>query len=230
MGLEEEVVGITRFCKHPAAWYRSKTRIGGTKDIHPDIIRSLQPDLILANKEENDRQQIEQLFPHYPVWVSDIATLDDALEMIITIGDLTGRAGNALSLVKNIQYAFQTSTPPSRRSAYFIWRNPWMVAGGDTFIQHMLEHCGFVNIFHDKARYPTIQLEELAQRNCELVLLSSEPYPFREKHIAEIKTVLPSAAIRLVDGEMFSWYGSRLLESPAYFRRLQQQLQENSDI
>jgi ABC-type Fe3+-hydroxamate transport system substrate-binding protein len=222
LGLEEEVVGITKFCIHPAAWHRPKTRVGGTKNIQPDIIRSLQPDLILANKEENDRQQIEQLFPHYPVWISDIATLDDALEMIKKVGDLTERTENALSLAKNIQQAFQTSITPSRslRTAYFIWRNPWMVAGGDTFIQHMLERCGFINVFHDRGRYPTIQLEELVQKNCELVLLSSEPYPFREKHIDEIKNALPSAAIRLVDSEMFSWYGSRLLESPAYFRHL----------
>jgi len=250
LGLEEEVVGITKFCIHPAAWHRAKTRVGGTKDIHPGIIRSLQPDLIIANKEENQQQQIEQLFPHYPVWVSDIATLDDALEMIKAVGALTGRTQQAISLAGRIQSAFQTLTPPATtlRTAYFIWRferpafrsrrinvnasvrhipekstralTSYMVAGGGTFIQHMLERCGFVNIFRDRPRYPVIQLEELAQKDCELVLLSSEPYPFREKHIAEIRTVLPSAAIRLVDGEMFSWYGSRLLESPAYFHQL----------
>jgi len=222
LGLEEEVVGITRFCVHPAAWRRSKTRVGGTKDIHPDIIRSLQPDLVIANKEENRQEQIEQLFLHYPVWVSDVATLDDALAMIRTVGALTGRTSAAGSLADGIRRQFETlsSSIPPLRTAYFIWRNPYMVAGGDTFIQHMLERCGFVNIFHDRDRYPVIQPEELAQKGCELVLLSSEPYPFREKHIAEIKTFLPSAAIRLVDGEMFSWYGSRLLESPAYFRQL----------
>lgn len=232
LGLEEEVVGITKFCIHPAAWHHSKTRVGGTKNIHSDIIRSLQPDLIIANKEENQQEQIEQLFPHYPVWISDIATLDDALEMIRAVGTLTGRTQKGISLADDIRQAFQTSTtlPRPLRTAYFIWKNPWMTAGGDTFIHHMLEQCSFVNIFSDRDRYPIIQLEELTQKDCELILLSSEPYPFREKHVAEIKTILPSATIRLVDGEMFSWYGSRLLKSPAYFRQLRERLQENSDI
>jgi len=226
LGLEEEVVGITKFCVHPDEWRRSKTRVGGTKDIHPGIIRSLQPDLIIANKEENRREQIEQLFPHYPVWVSDIATLDDAREMITAVGGLTGRTQQAISLAGRIQDAFRSQKPPATtlRAAYFIWRNPYMVAGGDTFIHHMMEQCRLVNIYQDKTRYPVIQLEELAQKACELVLLSSEPYPFRDKHIAEIKNILPSATVRLVDGEMFSWYGSRLLESPAYFRQLHESL------
>lgn len=226
LGLEEEVVGITKFCVHPAAWHRSKPRVGGTKNIHPDIIRSLQPHLIIANKEENQQEQIEQLFPYYPVWVSDIATLDNALEMIRAVGTLTGRTQQAISLAEDIRQAFLISTTSSRplRTAYFIWKAPWMAAGGDTFIHHMLERCGFANIFRDRSRYPVVELEELAQNDCELVLLSSEPYPFREKHIAEIRTALPSAAVRLVDGEMFSWYGSRLLQSPAYFHQLHESL------
>ncbi|MBN9380712.1 MAG: ABC transporter substrate-binding protein [Chitinophagaceae bacterium] len=232
LGLEEEVVGITKFCVHPAAWHHSKTRVGGTKNIHADIIRTLQPDLIIANKEENQQEQIEQLFLHYPVWISDITTLDDALEMIRAVGMLTGRTQTATSLADDIRQAFQTSTTPSRplRTAYFIWKDPWMAAGGNTFIQHMLERCGLVNVFSDRDRYPIVQPEELLQKDCELVLLSSEPYPFREKHVAEITPIIPSAAIRLVDGEMFSWYGSRLLKSPAYFRQLRKHLQENSDI
>lgn len=221
LGLEEEVVGITKFCIHPASWFRHKTRVGGTKDIREDIIRSLQPDLIIANKEENQRQQIEQLFPHYPVWISDVTCLEDALKMIKALGTLTGKAPAAEALADEISRRFETVEPcKPLRTAYFIWRDPWMVTGGDTFIQHMLEQCGFINIFRDRDRYPAIQLEELAQKGCELVLLSSEPYPFRDKHIAGIRSVLPTATIRLVDGEMFSWYGSRLLESPGYFRQL----------
>jgi ABC-type Fe3+-hydroxamate transport system substrate-binding protein len=222
LGLEEEVIGITKFCVHPDSWFRQKTRVGGTKDIRPDIIRSLQPDLIIANKEENQQQQIEELAANYPVWISDIATLEDAMEMILALGALTGREQAAASLAGSIRQQFDglTAADASLRTAYFIWRDPWMVAGGDTFIHHMLEQCGFVNIFRGQDRYPTIVLDELADRRCELVLLSSEPYPFRDKHIAEIREVLPAGRIRLVDGEMFSWYGSRLLESPAYFRQL----------
>ena len=223
LGLEKEVIGITKFCIHPDAWFRHKTRVGGTKDVRPDIIQSLQPDLIIANKEENQQQQIEALAANYPVWISDVANLEDALAMIKALGSVTGRTQEALSLADQVGQQFRELAPlhPTLlRAAYFIWRAPWMVAGGDTFIHHMLEQCRFVNIFADKARYPSITLDELADRRCELVLLSSEPYPFRDKHIAEIREVLPAASIRLVDGEMFSWYGSRLLESPAYFRQL----------
>ena len=227
LGLEEEVIGITKFCVHPDAWFHHKTRVGGTKDIRTDIIQSLQPDLIIANKEENQQQQIEALAAHYPVWISDVADLEDALAMVKALGTITGRTHEALSLAGQIGQQFQELAPLHAtllRTAYFIWRAPWMTAGGDTFIHHMLEQCHFVNIFADKSRYPSITLDELADRRCELVLLSSEPYPFRDKHIAEIREVLPAARIRLVDGEMFSWYGSRLLESPAYFRRLMESL------
>lgn len=243
LGLEEEVIGITKFCVHPQQWFRHKTRVGGTKDIRPEIIHKLQPDLIIANKEENDRIQIEQLFPHYPVWISDVSTLADALQMIRAIGEITGKAQPAESLANEIALRFAAlktpaikanpgTTPfqpspeerPSLRTAYFIWKNPWMVAGGDTFIQDMLTHAGLTNIFQNQSRYPSIELSALTDLGCELVLLSSEPYPFREKHIREIKTIAPQATIRLVDGEIFSWYGSRLLQAPDYLRHLLEDL------
>jgi len=221
LGLEQQIVGITKFCVHPDHWRRSKTRIGGTKDFHIDKIRELQPDLIIANKEENMQDQVEQLCAHYPVWVSDIATLDDALDMIRSVGSLTGKSNEAVMLAGEIRHRFDILKPaPPLRTAYFIWRNPWTVSGGRTFIHHMLERCGLINIFADRNRYPVIQPEELTKLDCQLVLLSSEPYPFREKHIDEIRSFLPNAIIKLVDGEMFSWYGSRLLESPYYLQGL----------
>jgi ABC-type Fe3+-hydroxamate transport system substrate-binding protein len=228
LGLEKEVAGITKFCVHPPHWFHSKTRIGGTKDIHMNRLRALQPDLILANKEENDKEQIEELSRHYPVWVSDIHTLSDALRMILSIGELIGKQAEARLLAAEIARRFDalgvprstqpTGIPP--RTAYFIWRKPWMVAGGDTFIHDMMVRCGFHNLFGDRGRYPSVELSALALDNCEQILLSSEPYPFREQHIAEIRTAMPHASVKLVDGEMFSWYGSRLLLAPAYFRRL----------
>ncbi|HEV3327454.1 MAG TPA: helical backbone metal receptor [Puia sp.] len=215
-----EVVGITKFCVHPSSWFREKPRIGGTKDIHPERIDALRPDIIIANKEENDRGQIESLAARYPVWISDVRTLPDALAMIRAVGELVGRPAQALTLATAIEKAFgelpPTPTHPPR-TAYFIWRKPWMVAGSHTFIDDMLRRCGLTNIFGDQDRYPVVDTAHLANRGCELVLLSSEPYPFREQHIAEIQTLLPNASIRLVDGELFSWYGSRLLHAPAYF-------------
>jgi ABC-type Fe3+-hydroxamate transport system substrate-binding protein len=235
-----EVVGITKFCVHPAAWFREKTRIGGTKDVRPEKINALQPDLIIANKEENDREQVEALARRYPVWISDIKTLPDALAMIRSVGELLSRPQQALALAAAIEKGFgelaalhpaiptpSTSQPaptptPPLRTAYFIWRKPWMTAGGGTFIDDMLRRCSLINIFGDQDRYPVVDPASLANKGCELVLLSSEPYPFREQHIAEIQALLPDAAIRLVDGELFSWYGSRLLHAPAYFQKLLQ--------
>ncbi len=227
LGLEEKVIGITKFCVHPEKWFRTKTRIGGTRKLDIEKIRSLQPDLIIGNKEENDREQIAILMKEFPVWISDIKTVQDAYDMMEAIGVVTGRKEQAKALVKQIRRNFgelrkplQTTRNEQPTTVYFIWRNPWMVAGGNTFINEMLKLCGFENIFEKSARYPEINPYELATARCQLVLLSSEPYPFKEKHIAELQEILPSAKILLVDGEMFSWYGSRTLRAPAYFQSL----------
>lgn len=221
LGLEDEVVGITKFCVHPNAWFRSKARIGGTKDVRPERVAALRPDLIIANKEENVRGQIEALSAIAPVWVSDIRVLDDALEMIRSIGWITGKSGEALQIADRIDDGIGGISFRKRfTTAYGIWRAPWMWAGGDTFIHDMLSRCGFDNVLHDQARYPEISLEALCALNPELVLLSSEPYPFKEVHIAEVQAALPDAKILLVDGEMFSWYGSRLLHAPEYLAAL----------
>jgi ABC-type Fe3+-hydroxamate transport system substrate-binding protein len=225
LGLDTEVVGITKFCVHPAAWFRGKTRIGGTKDIRPEKIAALQPDLIISNKEENVREQIESLAIRYPVWVSDIPDLSAALAMIRSIGNIVGRPGQAQALADQIQkdFAVLTAIRPSPRTAYLIWRNDnpcsYMAAGHGTFIDDMLHRCGLTNVI-DQPRYPVTDPAALAAAGCELVLLSSEPYPFRDKHREELKPFLPKATIRLVDGEMFSWYGSRLLQAAAYFQNL----------
>jgi ABC-type Fe3+-hydroxamate transport system substrate-binding protein len=231
--LDEQVTGITKFCVHPDNWFRQKTRVGGTKAIKTNVIRELQPDLIIANKEENVKEQVEELAQHYPVWVTDVNNLADSLEMIGQIGTITGTADRASSLISEINSAFaqlQTTNPvrPGHpggnkpKTGYLIWRNPYMTIGNDTFIHDMLGRCGFKNIFANTTRYPTIDTWQLAQ--CDLLLLSSEPYPFQQKHIDELQAELPNTRIILVDGEMFSWYGSRLLHAPAYFTRLLQSI------
>ncbi len=232
LGLDKEVVGITKFCVHPELWFRHKKRIGGTKKLHLEEIRALQPDLIIANKEENQQEDITALMAEFPVWISDIQTLEDALQMIRQVGAITGRALQGQQLSQLIQQEFAAlaaSLPPNPApmyAAYFIWRNPWMTVGSDTFIHDMLKACGLQPVFAEARRYPAVSLEELQAAFSQvppaqqLVLLSSEPYPFKEAHIAEIRAVLPEAQILLVDGEMFSWYGSRLLESPRYFKQL----------
>jgi ABC-type Fe3+-hydroxamate transport system substrate-binding protein len=226
LGLEAEVAGITKFCIHPDSWFRSKTRIGGTKQFDLEKIAALQPDLIIGNKEENERDQVETLMQHFPVWMSDIRDLDGSLAMIRGIGEITGRSEKANSIAAEIEKRFaefrtQEKNFIPKRVAYFIWKNPWMTAGGDTFIDSMLRLCGWENIFSSNGRYPEVTLDELKNATPDLVLLSSEPYPFKEKHIAELQAVLPEAKILTVDGELFSWYGSRLLHSPEYLLQLQ---------
>jgi len=221
LGLEAEVAGITKFCVHPERWFRSKMRIGGTKNVHMDRIAALQPDLILANREENMQEQVMLLAESYPVWVSDVRTVAQAVEMIRQVGMLTGREAKAAALAREIEAGFSAlrqAAGPQKRVAYLIWRNPWMSIGRDTFIHDVLGHLGWENVFADRERYPSFTADELAARRPELVLLSSEPFPFGEKHVAELREMVPGAEIRLADGEMFSWYGSRMAAAVSYLQ------------
>ncbi|AFC26621.1 ABC transporter substrate-binding protein [Saprospira grandis] len=222
LGLEQEVIALTKFCIHPKAWWREKERIGGTKSLDLDKIRSLQPDLIIANKEENSKAEIELLAQEFPVWISDIANLPQALEMMRALGQITGQAERAESLLGPFEEALAAYQAPAANLsvAYFIWRQPWMLAAGQTFIDEMLNWAGFKNALGHLARYPSLSLKELEQEKIDLIFLSSEPYPFKEKHIAELKEIWPNSQILLVDGEIFSWYGSRLFKAPDYCRAL----------
>lgn len=224
LGLDKEVVGITKFCVHPDDWFRNKTRVGGTKKLNIDKIRELNPDIIIANKEENTKEEIELLAKEFPVWLSDITNLPGAVNMIQALGQVTGQEGKANALVEEIIQGFQQlhKANKPKRVAYFIWRNPWMSVGHDTFIHSMIQTMGWQNVLADHTRYPEVTLEQIKECNPELVLLSSEPYPFKDEHIAEIKAVLPNAEVKLVDGEMFSWYGSRLKKAVAYLQELAQ--------
>ena len=226
LGLNEEVVGITKFCIHPDKWFRQKQRVGGTKTLHIEKIKSLRPDLIIANKEENVQEQIEELSKDFPVWISVVNTLQDAYAMMAAIGSITGKQEQSQRLITQIKSNFiQLQTANHQlQTAYLIWKDPYMTVGGDTFIHDMITVAGFNNIFQQQKRYPKIEIQDLKAGKCELLLLSSEPYPFKQKHIDELQQQLPGMKIMLVDGEMFSWYGSRLLHAPAYFKTLHLQL------
>jgi len=227
IGLSEEVVGQTLFCIHPKEMHDSKPRIGGTKKLQMDKIAVLKPGLIIGNKEENEQSQIEELMKHYPVWMSDIKNLDDSLDMIERIGDLVGRNSEAMDMSHKIRNGFSelatiNHQPTTNNSTlYLIWRKPWMAAGRDTFINDMLERCGLVNGFSSPiSRYPEISDDDIKTMKPDFIFLSSEPYPFKDEHLAELQAISPSSKIVLVDGEMFSWYGSRLLKSASYFKAL----------
>jgi ABC-type Fe3+-hydroxamate transport system substrate-binding protein len=223
LGLENETIGITKFCVHPEKWFRTKTRVGGTKSIHIERIKELQPDLIIANKEENVKEQIEAASAIAPVWVSDIHNLQDALQMIKDVGQLTCKGVEANKIVSQAETAFAGLTQPENKGSkalYLIWHKPWMTVGKDTFIHDMLGKINLKNAFGHLSRYPELSDDDIRSSDASIVLLSSEPYPFKEKHIAIIQALLPEANIKLVDGEMFSWYGSRLMKAPAYFSSL----------
>lgn len=223
LGLDERVAGITKFCIHPESWFRSKARVGGTKTVNIDTVAALQPDLIIANKEENTKEDITRLRNIAPVWTSDILNLEDSLEMIRGIGALTQTTAKAEEIATNIIRDFRPGNlqlVKDQRVAYFIWYKPLMAAGGHTFLHDILSRIGFENVFAAIPRYPETQWQELQRLAPDYVLLSSEPFPFKEKHLLEFRQKLPNARILLVDGELFSWYGSRLQASVAYFKKV----------
>ncbi len=229
LGLDEEVIGLTKFCIHPIEKFAAKQKVGGTKNLKIEIIRELKPDLIIGNKEENSKADIQLLQQEFPVWMSDIYNLQDALQTIADIGALVDRQPEATYLNHLIGAGFRDlqtlalEKAIDKTAAYLIWKDPYMLAGSATFINDILQKIGLHNVIMEN-RYPEIELSQLKTMNCELVFLSSEPYPFKEKHVDEIQLALPNAKVMLVDGEMFSWYGSRLVKAVQYFFEFQNQL------
>ena len=225
LGLTNEVVGLTRFCISPTGWKAEKQIVGGTKQVNRDRIRVLEPDLVLANREENTREDVEAIGAIAPVYVTDVAPVPAAVDMIRGVGRLTGRASAARELAQTIEERFAalpSSTPLS--TAYLIWQRPYMTVGSDTFIHDVMARVGLVNVFSDRQRYPKVTVADIAARSPQLVLLSSEPFPFQATHAAALQPRIPGAYIRLVDGTAFSWYGSRLRTTPAYLRNLRSEL------
>ncbi len=217
LGVGERVVGITKFCIKPQHWYNSKPRIGGTKNVNHEKVNELHPDLIIANKEENTKEDIEKLSEKYPVWVSDINNYKEALISIQSIANICGCSKKGEELVKEIEkrrkkYKRLHVQTKQQKVLYLIWRNPWMTVGTQTYIHSILTELGYKNVV-GAGRYPVLTDEELKKLSPDVVFLSSEPYPFKEKHIAEIQNLLPESNIKLVDGELYSWYGSRLLHT-----------------
>ena len=225
LGLEQEVVGITKFCVHPKQWWREKTRVGGTKHVNFDTIQHLQPTLIIANKEENTKEDIEWLQAHYDVLLTDISTLDAAYFYLQEIGKRVGREAQANAMVNQVKTKFSKlgSIGKGATFLYFIWQDPYFVVGPNTYIHALLSHFGFEN-YSTIERYPELQevcsQKEGASAHPDFIFLSSEPYPFEAKHFKGIQQNFPQSKILLVDGEMCSWYGSRMLEVPGYLEQL----------
>jgi ABC-type Fe3+-hydroxamate transport system substrate-binding protein len=214
LALEREVVGITKFCVHPEEWRAQKEIVGGTKKLHLERIAALRPDLIVANQEENTKEDVEWLLARFPVWVSDVRDLRSATEMIRQLGELTHRKEKAHTLADTIDYLLQKPpVRPRQKALYLIWRKPWMAAGTDSYIHHVMHWAGYDNVLAaEQGRYPTLSDEEIKALHPDTVLLSSEPYPFNFGHRVELRSLMPQANIEMVDGELFSWYGPKMLE------------------
>lgn len=223
LGLRDHLIGITKFCVHPESLRNEIAVVGGTKKVNLEKIKALKPDIIICNKEENTEEIVSNCCDICSVWVSDIYTIQDCMNMIAEFGKLFKVEDKALEINRSIKSASQDfvefiQDKPTRSVAYLIWKDPYMIAGQNTFINELLQLNNFQN-FNCKSnqRYPQIQLEEL--NKADLILLSSEPYPFKTSDVQILKNAL-NKEVRLVDGEYFSWYGSRLKDAFAYFKTL----------
>lgn len=233
LGLRDDILGVTKFCVHPKELRKEKKIVGGTKQVHFDRIKALEPDIILCNKEENTKEMVLELEKIAPVHVSDVQDLQDSLALIRQYGEIFAAEEKASEIADAIANRYEdfrdfVRDQPQRRVAYFIWKKPWMVAGKDTFIDYLLRLNRFQNVFlEDHSRYPEIELSSLEGKKAELLLLSTEPFPFQKKHKEKLQEKFPDIKIAIVDGEFFSWYGSRLLEAFEYFKRIHLSLESS---
>ncbi len=210
----ERLIGRTRFCIHPENKVGDIQIIGGTKTPNTKKILGLEPDLIIANHEENRKEDIEKLQEHVKVLVTEIDAIAEVISAIREIGRLVDKEDKAQQIVSEIKSLLDHKPDvESLSTAYFIWKDPWMVAAAETYIDSVLQHYNLKNVYENQTRYPEIELEELKKRNPKLILLSSEPYPFKEKHLQEIENLCPNAKVELINGEWFSWYGSGMIKA-----------------
>jgi ABC-type Fe3+-hydroxamate transport system substrate-binding protein len=224
LGLADRLVGVTAYCVEPRDVVRAKVRIGGEKDPDLEKIRALAPDLVIANVEENVRAHVDTLRQWgVRVWVTYPRTVAESLRMIRELGEVTGAAPRAAAMAtareRGLAAAAATSGAAPVRVFYAIWRHPYMTVSGDTYISDLLATCGAVNIFAAAdSRYPAVDLDEVAARGPEVILLPDEPFRFRRAHLRDFESYTDVPAVRdrrihLVDGKPFSWHGRRLADA-----------------
>ncbi len=233
LGLAQRVVGVTRFCTEPSAGVAHMPKVGGQKN--PDLakIRSLHPDLVIANVEENRREDVEALEAiGIAVYTTYPRTVEQGIGMIRELGRVTGTEEKADTIVRMIESTYgeisrDTAGHSPVRVFCPIWRKPYMSINRDTYIHDVLQTCGGENIFAEKSdRYPTISLTEVVDRNPEVILLPDEPYPFHSRHLVDFRPfeglipALRTGRVRFVDGKLLSWYGPRIGESLRTIRLL----------
>jgi len=225
LGCEEQLIGVTKFCVHPEHIKNSKKRIGGTKNPDLESIRKLDPDLIIANKEENRLEDITSLQENYQVYISDVINIDSSLSMIRDLGFITGHANKAMEIESKIRFIIDNIVPLRGTTAlYIIWQDPIMAIGAHTYIDSILTHCGIENAYKGSSRYPELTDQSIKKLSPDLILLSTEPYPFNEVHLSQFKNKFPESQVSIIDGEVFSWYGSRLIQKNQYLNQFTESL------
>lgn len=233
LGLENEIVGITKFCVHPYHLKATKTIVGGTKKVDFNKIKALQPDFILCNKEENSYAFLPELEKIAPIYFSDVNSIQDSLNLIANLGNILNRRTESINLIEKINFKLTNfksfiKDKPARKVAYFIWANPWMVAGNNTYINEILKLNKFENIYANRSRYPKVEINKIRHEgDPDVIILSSEPFPFKDEHAMEIATYTNRSVTVFADGELFSWFGSRLLLSFDYFKELHKKFESH---
>lgn len=218
LDLDNRLAGRTRFCIHPKEKVKDVPIIGGTKNPRIEKIKQMAPDLIIANHEENRKEDIRELGEISDILLTEISNIEDALLTIYDIGRICGVQQKAEALIDQIEKELQlVPDEPEKTAAYLIWQSPWMTVGRDTYVHSVMKHWNLENVYGERTRYPKTTLEELAGKQPDLILLSSEPFPFKEKHQRQVEEACGDSTVVMVEGEWFSWYGSRMLQS---FRHL----------
>ncbi|MDV7185984.1 helical backbone metal receptor [Lutibacter sp. TH_r2] len=233
LALENEIIGITNFCVHPFNLKSTKVIVGGTKKVDYEKIKELKPDFILCNKEENSYEMLPELEKIAPTYFSDVNTIQDSIDLILHLGSILNRRTESDNMAHKIEYKLADfkeymKNKPIRKVAYFIWANPWMVAGNDTYINEILKLNKFDNIYGHMSRYPKINIEKIRwEGDPDVLIFSSEPYKFEDKHAMEIGSFTNRSITVFGDGEMFSWFGSRMLLAFDYFKELHKKLESH---
>ena len=231
LGLASQLVGRTGFCIHPKNAVRNVPKVGGTKTVDLEKVRKLRPSHVILNVDENEKSVADSLAGFVPnlVVTHPLAPLDN-LALYRLIGGVFGRVGEAEALCARFQVAHDAlarERHAPRKVLYVIWKDPWMTVSRDTYISRTLSLAGFETLPRTaEDRYPKFAFDDPCVAETDLVLLSTEPYMFRARHVAEL-AALPAFGgkpVRLIDGEMTSWYGSRAIEGLGYLRELRRSI------
>lgn len=229
LGLGDRVVGRTSFCIHPAAAVARVPRVGGTKKPRLDKLRALRPSHVIVNVDENRKQDVDAIADFTPhIIVTHPLLPDDNLMLYRLLGNIFGRQPDAARLCAAFEQARDAllaavAPLPPRRVLYLIWRDPWMTISRDTYISKTLALAKWHTSGHDADnRYPQVHLDEHLLVDTDMVLFSSEPFPFKALHVQELRELTGDSETpcEFIDGEMTSWYGSRAVAGLHYLREL----------